>query len=133
MDDTFKYTELKHAGGEMPALIPCPFCGGEADTLYNWGATVSAFCKKCGASTSYFETEALAIAAWNTRADRWIPVTERLPKKNVMVLVSGKDWHNEPVVVARQLTDHGWYDAGDEYSTRFVTHWMPLPLPPEAA
>lgn len=59
---------------------------------------------------------------------RWIPVTERLPEKNVLVLCAcranifcvmkwdGVDWYENPTHV---------------YMSGFVTHWMPLPEPPE--
>ena len=60
---------------------------------------------------------------------RWIPVTERLPEKNVMVLCAcragiycvmkwdGVDWYENPTHV---------------YMSGFVTHWMPLPAPPNS-
>lgn len=53
------------------ALLPCPFCGGEAE-LYSTVPTHGGFwwcvCRDCGASTS-FGSEAEAIVAWNARAD----------------------------------------------------------------
>ena len=56
---------------------------------------------------------------------RWIPVTERLPEKNgsYLVYVYGE--------VTEMNCWHGkWHRLGDDY-TKAVTHWMPLPQPPE--
>lgn len=69
----------------MTELLPCPFCGGEAELvegeygMYLVGYAI--YCKgTCGAKlgvtgrlceayewTPYFDSEAEAIAAWNTR------------------------------------------------------------------
>ena len=59
----------------MTELLPCPFCGGEAQTLRNgsWWCVACRmpFCCDIGK----FGTEDEAIAAWNTRAamefDNW--------------------------------------------------------------
>lgn len=53
-------------------LKPCPFCGGEAGLYispakYGWKY---AFCKKCFSSMDDYDTEAEAVEAWNTRAER---------------------------------------------------------------
>ena len=58
----------------------------------------------------------------------WIPVSERLPDYGVIVLVvyagnrvgeAFRQPHMKPIV--------GW----GEWSASSVTHWMPLPPPPE--
>jgi hypothetical protein len=76
------------------------------------------------------------VAGWRA-ADahpQWIPVEERLPKVDEQTTLS-----NDCVVVdsagARYFgyyngTDECWYT--DDYTMiLFVTHWMPLPTPPQ--
>ena len=51
---------------EHEALKPCPFCGGEASPVQHFWWTVQ--CKTCGgAEGPGAESQAEAIAAWNTR------------------------------------------------------------------
>ena len=71
---------------------------------------------------------------------RWIPVEERRPEYNVRVLVidvyagEGDEfiaiWTREEYPDDPEdgcwIDDRGWWHAFDE-----VTHWMPLPEPPE--
>ena len=78
-------------------LKPCPFCGempklvkmfdGRTRTIEIQPNCIPGKCHKRGVvTTTTFEelrelAESEAIAAWNTRAaQRWIPVTERLPE-----------------------------------------------------
>lgn len=60
----------------MSELLPCPFCGGEADVMLSqsrWGQSYTIHhdtLRKCPAEyvgSMQFATEAEAIAAWNTR------------------------------------------------------------------
>lgn len=53
---------------------------------------------------------------------RWIPVTERTPERDAMVLAYFPDMEGTP---GRIQTQKGWS------VTKFCTHWMPLPEPPE--
>lgn len=56
---------------------------------------------------------------------RWIPVMERLPEYTVCVLVA---YSNGAVEVDAWGHD-GWMD--EDLSNGAITHWMPLPEPPE--
>ncbi len=62
---------------------------------------------------------------------RWIPVSERLPEYQQRVLFFSErislGVHSEK---ARYWATDGYTYPGDWYNT--VTHWMPLPQPPEA-
>ena len=57
---------------------------------------------------------------------QWIPVEERLPEKERVVLIC----HRGTVGMARLYSD-GWYWDMDEWHKPFTpSHWMPLPEPP---
>lgn len=60
----------------MSELLPCPFCGGGAQTLRNgsWWCVAcrTPFCCDVGK----FDTEAEAIEAWNTRSERTCHIVE---------------------------------------------------------
>ena len=72
---------------------------------------------------------ALAVAA------RWIPVEERLPKIGQQVLVSIRPPHwpaeTESILATQDYETAGFLDEHDGVPSKFVTHWMPLPEPPE--
>lgn len=63
---------------------------------------------------------------------RWIPVTERLPDDPVKkVLIFVPHTHGNIVDVGRYLGADGWVLEGWYLTQTSVTHWMPLPEPPE--
>ena len=63
----------------MDKLLPCPFCGGEAESkMYLWGHHAEThepiwcyyiYCTSCDAMTdNVFKSKTEAVAAWNRRA-----------------------------------------------------------------
>lgn len=88
----------------------------------------------------YVEAMTMAISALREQP-RWISVEERLPERGVKVLChmnflkseETKSWGTniaentyQGVLVGSNPRKHVWEWQGD-----FVTHWMPLPEPPE--
>ena len=118
----------------MSELKPCPFCGG-TKICTEKGINLN-YCDNCSAESN--------VEHWNTRpiedalrkriaelesAQRWVPVSERLPDNWESVLTIDISKSTQDVVSA-------FYNPEISlWSTHFscdlwVTHWMPLPEPP---
>ena len=62
----------------MSELLKCPFCGGEASKRLFYKGKYRVHCNVCDAhSGDVCDTEAEAIAAWNSRAERTCKQEER--------------------------------------------------------
>ena len=111
-----------------PDLLPCPFCGGEATreelqrvenyVYYTYG------CSECDIC---LETE----QDWNTRASGWVRVEDgELPyRRKVLVAYEWKPGHHIIDVGEWHDVYKWWVVNSDRCET--VTHWQPLPPPPE--
>ena len=65
---------------------------------------------------------------------RWIPVTERMPVEAKKVLCFLALSGGPMVETGYYMGDEGWYYTGIEAPHHgIVTHWMPLPEPPEVS
>ena len=70
---TVHTAERSWIGVGMSDLKPCPFCGGEAEVIFDGDGEISAVavkCKDCGIMTTHYLDDARkAIEAWNSQAD----------------------------------------------------------------
>lgn len=91
---------------------------------YCWGISGSGNTKLDKPIIEYVTGLEARVAELELR-QRWIPVSERLPEEFTLVLTICK---NELIISA--IIDQGnWYSSFE--CTLDVTHWMPLPTPPE--
>lgn len=119
-------------------LMPCPFCGGEADVHYfahddsectvmcsnpNCRASVSA--RSCGSMTTAYNR---ARKLWNRRAERtWHDFSDELPPAGASVLCRGRNgalYVGKPVTVKGNGTRRVWVPRGDQYRT--PEKWMEI-------
>ena len=107
--------------------IECPLC--PAGTYPYFGYVGTGQCDHCGSTWTYDEgdtlTEESLQRVW-AKVPRWIPVSERLPAKDLMVLV----WSQSDGLHLARLDLWGqWRDADENFGKK-ITHWMPRPAPP---
>ena len=90
----------------------------------------------------YAEEIADKLIANGVTVQQWIPVTERLPESKTKILVYGGSieiWHNGvkqpmPSIFTGYMRglDEGWFTWESNDYISDVTHWMPLPEPPNS-
>ena len=81
-----------------------------------------------GCDPMYYDVDALAIAqhliTHGVTVQEWISVDDRLPKNSDNVLVC----HNNGLVTTNAWLGSNWWFNNERNQ---ITHWMPLPEPPE--
>jgi hypothetical protein len=101
--------------------------------LHDWVKSNNVLCEHAGVATVTYTTAvitALLDEIERLQAERrWIPVSERLPevKGRYICSIMYKEEPKKIWVEQRYWDGYGW----DMY-TSIVTHWMPLPEPPES-
>ena len=74
------------------------------------------------------------LIANGVTVQKWIPVSERVPEDGKFIIVANFDKNHTPRVVKRKalVVEEFWGIATGYYAHgQQVTHWMPLPEPPE--
>ena len=61
----------------------------------------------------------------------WIPITERLPEPNQIVLSINPEYEEYQIGWIANSEEGGVVCVGDGIELYGVTHWMPLPQPPK--
>ena len=106
-------------------------------------ATIKLFCDDCCKRRGVEEMcdekcQDISVLKIVPAVNRWIPCNERMPEPNETVLYVWRSkygnvsvlhgWHFE------NLVENAWHQSGIGMSrpNEEVTHWMPLPEPPES-
>lgn len=132
---------------EAGVAIPCPYCGSAGHIVKHADGSGHVGCKEADihigsphwsmvlVSFGKFHSERDALKIWNTRAalsdvnpskstslQRWIPCSERLPEKDVRVVVYAEKMADADV--GQVGVNWGWMC---HRKLTGITHWMPLP------
>ena len=84
----------------LTELLPCPFCGGEADTMTPEADDMRAatvMCMGCYCTGKECETEAQAIAAWNRRASQAAPAPSDGLREALVEIINLPPFYTVPV------------------------------------
>ena len=73
----------------------------------------------------------VTIVTDNNVGGKWIPVSERLPKAFISVLICVHGERPLPTVKSAYLANGQWRANLEIFDPEEVTHWMPLPEPPK--
>jgi Lar family restriction alleviation protein len=118
---------------ERVELLPCPFCGSEAESHRDGWHFVKCASEECLIDGPVGRTEAEAIAAWNTRAavvDEWRDVRTDPPPLDEQVVFAyfgpNASWHGFAAVMKQFQWECSWPEHTVE-----PTHWCPLPKAPD--
>ncbi len=94
-------------------------------------------CDDLAEAADLIEAQAKEIEKLRMQLPRWIPVEERLPEYDARVLAFDMRAKNKYIGIWTREKDPDdgndcWFDsAGWWYAFDEISHWMPLPEPPE--
>ena len=115
---------------EVASKTP-PICRYDnPDEIEHFGKTITVYCKPFEQFQELMR-DAADYIAHSVTVQEWISVTERLPEKGEEVLVF--DTRENWIGFAWLRPDETWTALGFDFpfDSGEVTHWMPLPEPPE--
>lgn len=99
------------------------------DIIYGLSEVALFLTNQCG-ETDY--AKMIEDACSELSKHRWIPIEERLPEDGSDILVYCDDGE-ESRIVACNYANGVWFDC--VFNTvmifKYITHWMPLPEPPQ--
>lgn len=130
-------------------LLPCPFCGGEAELNHNYsddyGDSYWVSCNFCGVATDSDWSQKTAIAAWNRRADHIRDTTKKVSNADRIRAMSDEELATEitknPSIPCRmcEYYNHklGYCDAQRDfvcvtaYAEALTLNWLRQPAKEE--
>jgi hypothetical protein len=127
-------------------IVPCPFCGGDAD-LHDDGDEYMRIVCPCTGFGPLRQTEHEAIDAWNARTPEaatitsltaevekraWQPIETAPKDQRILLLADGDVYLGEwnAYRSTPQFEPELW--EGPVFDDGHFTHWMPLPDPPQS-
>jgi Lar family restriction alleviation protein len=143
------------ADQERAALLPCPFCGTSHSGLNRINSVWSVACE-CGVEIYGFDSEAQAIAAWNTRTtdrqalraditaryentlrsldDGWRSIESAPHDEEILAAIEVHNklekWWEIQIICIDNETGEITSDCYNGWDAGDYSHWMPLPAPP---
>lgn len=112
----------------MSELLPCPFCGSKAS--YDQAESIHVSCTKHLCPANDFGTFVID-EEWNTRASPWVSVEDRLPEEGEYLCLLDDESPFSNVCLSRYTKKVVPNWEAERYRHSLITHWMPLPEPPE--
>lgn len=136
MRDQELVSAIRRLKVETGSLV-CMGCGHEHNCGVSGCAVMREAADRIANQSTHIAALQQEIEKLRAQLPRWIPVEERLPDHDELVLViaSGKPKENitlDGAIELATLYSDGWcLETWPEWVGAKVTHWMPLPTGPE--